>query len=119
MATNTEQVSSYPRHVQGNVNAATAMGHAVVSQGCGMFRCTRCEVRGYLDEGPDKRLIEQSCAPSPAPADVPALAHRHPERPKPRVTRTRRPSTRRTADQRAADRIDGYDRDDLGESPDY
>jgi hypothetical protein len=25
----------------------------------------------------------------------------------------------RTGEQRAADRVDGYDRDDLGESPDY
>lgn len=36
-----------------------------------------------------------------------------------RWSRARRPSTCRTADQRAADRIDGYDRDDLGESPDF
>jgi hypothetical protein len=34
-----------------------------------------------------------------------------------RPARQRGPSRR--AEQRAADRIDGYDRDDLGESPDY
>lgn len=33
--------------------------------------------------------------------------------------RTRAAMAQRTAAQRVADRIDGYDRDDLGESPDY
>lgn len=33
--------------------------------------------------------------------------------------RKARPSARQLADKRAADRIDGFDRDDIGESPDY
>jgi len=36
-----------------------------------------------------------------------------------RLGRRRKTKSRYTADQRAADRIDGYDRDDLGLSPDY
>jgi hypothetical protein len=34
-------------------------------------------------------------------------------------TRRRRKGTTYSAEQRIADRIDGYDRDDLGYSPDY
>lgn len=33
--------------------------------------------------------------------------------------RRRAVSARKTAEQRAADRVDGFDRDDLGESADY
>lgn len=35
------------------------------------------------------------------------------------ANRQRRRGSRYTAEQRTADRIDGYDRDDLGYSPDY
>lgn len=38
-----------PKHIQINVDAAHKRGHSVVSQGCAMFRCTRCPVQGYLD----------------------------------------------------------------------
>lgn len=57
----------YPSYVQPNVNAAESMGHEVVSQGSGMFRCTRCTVRGYLDEGADTRLTGTKCAPKETP----------------------------------------------------
>lgn len=36
-----------------------------------------------------------------------------------RYSRRRKRSWRQRADDRIADRIDGYDRDDLGESPDF
>lgn len=53
---------SYPARVQANVNAVVRMGHKVVSQGCAMFRCTRCNTHGFLDViDNDNAELRRSC----------------------------------------------------------
>lgn len=39
----------YPEPIHSNVVQAEGLGHKVVSQGCGLFRCTQCDTRDYLD----------------------------------------------------------------------
>lgn len=39
-----------PENIRREVDAATVHGHALVSQGCALFRCTRCEARRFLDD---------------------------------------------------------------------
>jgi hypothetical protein len=36
-------------HIRDNVRAAEANDHKIVGQGCAMFRCTECNVYGFMD----------------------------------------------------------------------
>jgi tRNA(Ile2) C34 agmatinyltransferase TiaS len=39
-----------PSMIAHRVASVESRGHTLVSQGCAMFRCTRCDTRGFLDE---------------------------------------------------------------------
>lgn len=52
---------SYPPHIQANVDDAERHGHKLVSQGCALFRCTRCNLHGYLDNDEPGSVFRRSC----------------------------------------------------------
>ncbi len=39
-----------PEPIAQRFKRAEAHGHKLVSQGCALFRCTQCNLRGYLDD---------------------------------------------------------------------
>jgi hypothetical protein len=47
-----------PAHVEKNIRIVSAYGHQVVSQGCGLFRCTGCQARGWLDVAPEGQMVK-------------------------------------------------------------
>lgn len=51
----------YPDPVEADVQAAERQGHQPLSQGCGMFRCGRCNVRGYLDNAGELGAFGDPC----------------------------------------------------------
>lgn len=54
----------FPSNVRYCVAIAKQHGHAPVSQGMGMFRCTACDLRGFLDNPNDMRPEWRvKCAP--------------------------------------------------------
>lgn len=62
---------TYLQTTKSNVRAALAQGHTPVSQGCGMFRCTTCNMTDYLDTDANARWFEPCPTPTLMPSSSP------------------------------------------------
>lgn len=57
-------MATYLQVTKHNIRIARGKGHAPVSQGCGFFRCTHCNLSAYLDTDADSRWFESCPTPT-------------------------------------------------------
>ena len=58
---------TYCQTTKHNVRVAKSHGHTPVSSGCGLFRCTTCNLSAYLDTEADSRWFETCPGPTSQP----------------------------------------------------